>query len=119
MLRKTAILVACFTPTLLIAGNPPSVSASTATTKVAASKPSGSVETLSGKITQVDIKHKLLIVQTSNGVTYNFVVAPSTRIAAGTQAIKAPDLAAKENRPATVRFVPTHHGNIAKSITIE
>lgn len=52
MLRKTAILVACFTPTLLIAGNPPSRSASTTTTKVAASKAVGSVETLSGKIIQ-------------------------------------------------------------------
>jgi hypothetical protein len=119
MLRKTAILVACLTPTLLIAGNPPSRSASSTTTKVAASKAVGSVETLSGKIIQVDTKHKLLIVETSNGVPYDFVVAPSTRIMAGTQRIKALDLSANDNRPATVKFVPTHHGNLAKSITIE
>jgi hypothetical protein len=119
MLRKTAILVACFTPALLIAGNPSPRPASTATTKVAASKPVGSIETLAGKITQVDMEHKLLIVQTSNGVTYNFVVAPSTRILAGTHHIKAADLATKGNSPATIKFVPTHHGNIAKSIAIE
>jgi len=124
MLRKAAILVACFAPTVLIAGNPstrpqgqlaPTVQQKTATPPT---ESLGRAETLSGTIANVDLKHKLLVVRSST-VTYNFVVGPSTRILAGQRRIKLAELATEANKPASVRFVPTRHGNLARSIDIQ
>jgi hypothetical protein len=124
MLRKVAIVVACLTQTLLIAGNPtprsPEKAAVTAKEKgtAAASERLGRTETLSGSITSFDREHKLLIVKASNGVTYNFVVGASARITSGTQRIKFAELASQANKQASVNFVPTRHGNVARSIDI-
>ena len=88
MWRKTAILLACFAPMVLIAGNPEtlpqgqSAAAAQKITPATSAKRLGPVETLSGTIANVDLKHKLLVVASSS-VTYNFVVVPSTRILAG------------------------------------
>ena len=124
MLRKMAILVACLTPTLLIAGNPtprsPEKAAATAKEKGTAvtSERLGRSETLSGSITSFDRVHRLLIVKASTGVTYNFVVRASARITSGTQRVKSEDLASQANKQASVKFVPTRRGNIARSIDI-
>jgi hypothetical protein len=124
MLRKMAMLVACLTPTLLIAGNPtprsPEKAAATAKEKgtAATSERLGRTETLSGSITSFDREHKVLIVKASNGVTYNFAVRASARITSGTQPIKLGELASQANKQASVTFVPTGHGNIARFIEI-
>ncbi len=123
MWRKTAILFACFAPMVLIAGNPAtlpqgqSAAAAQKKTPATSAKRLGPVETLSGTIANVDLKHKLLVV-TSSSVTYNFVVVPSTRILAGQRRVEFAELASEANKTASIKFVPTRHGNLASSIDI-
>jgi hypothetical protein len=121
MWRKIAILFACFAPIVLIAGNPAtlpqgqSAAAAQKNTPATSAKRLGPVETLSGTIANVNLKSKLMIV-TSSSVSYNFVLGPSTRILTGQRQIKLAELPSEVNKLASVRFVPTRHGNLASSI---
>jgi hypothetical protein len=120
MLRKTVI--PCFVGILLIAGSPAFGSvqptAAPTTKNVVSQKPLGPAEVLSGTIALLDTQQKLLAIRTSAGVTYSFSITPSTRIMSGSQRIDLAQLAASEHKPATVKFVPTRNGNVAKSIDI-
>jgi hypothetical protein len=78
----------------------------------------GRAETLSATIKVVDVEKKLLFVRASDGVSYSFIVGPSTRISLGAQRIKLADLPLHADKGASVKFVPTRRGNIAQSIDI-
>ena len=122
MSRKTAILALWFTPVLLVAGDPaspPQQPASTANLTGGTPKATfGHAETLSATIKFVDVDAKLLFVQTSDRVSYSFIVGPATRISSGSQQIALADLARYAGKPASIKFVATRQGNIARSIEI-
>ena len=75
-------------------------------------------ETLTGKIMMVNPDQKLVVVRTANGVPFDMVVKPSTRIDQGAEKIDLPALAQDVNRPVSVRFVPERSGDIARSIEV-
>ena len=75
-------------------------------------------EMLSGKIMMVNPDQKLVVVQTANGVPFDMVVKPSTRIDQGTEKIDLPTLAQDVNRPVSIRFVPERSGDVARSIEV-
>ena len=75
-------------------------------------------ETLSGKIAAVDANRKLLVVKDSNGVPFDMVVTPTTRIRSGDRALTLKDLAQDHDRSISVQFVPERRGDVAESIRI-
>jgi hypothetical protein len=90
--------------------------------KAAEAKPAaatlGPEETLTGKIALVEAKDKLLVVEGTGGVTYSFVVRPSTKITSAGQKAKLEELSGRKGASVTVRFVPTRRGNVARSVEI-
>jgi len=66
----------------------------------------------------INLERKLVVVRTSDGVTFNFVITPATRITVGDQPARLADLAANDSKAATIKFVPMRHGNIAKSVVV-
>lgn len=98
----------------LAAADPPV----TATVPHSADRSAWPPETLSGKITMVDPTQKLLVVRTSDGVSYDIVVTPGTRIESGSQAVTIQDLNADLNKTVSVRFTPERRGDVARSINI-
>jgi len=78
----------------------------------------GPAETLSGSIMMADAEKKILIVKSTAGVPYNFVITPATRITEANQRLKLADLSARVDRQVTVRFLPTRRGNIARSVQV-
>lgn len=81
--------------------------------KASASK----AETLTGTLTIVQADKKLIVVNDSSGVPFNFKVT-GTRITVNGQKAKLEDLSSQTNKQATVKYVPMRSGNVAKSIDI-
>jgi hypothetical protein len=101
---------------------------STSTTKTAATHPASmpaqqsrvlaSAEDLTGTITTVNASSKEVTLVGSNGVPYDFDLTGKTNIELSNQKLTQNELANETYKQATVRFVPTSRGNIAKSIQI-
>jgi hypothetical protein len=89
-----------------------------AESKAAAAAALGPAETLSGKIALVEAKQKLVVVEGAGGVTYSFLVRPGTKITAAGQRLKLEELSARKGASASVEFVPTRRGNVARRIEI-
>ncbi|HLW78850.1 MAG TPA: hypothetical protein VKU44_04540 [Terriglobia bacterium] len=75
-------------------------------------------ETLSGTVALVKADDKLVIVTSAAGVPYDFKVTAATKIKIGDQKGKIDDLAGATNKQASVSYLPTRTGNIAKSIDV-
>jgi hypothetical protein len=75
-------------------------------------------ETLSGKITMVDPVKNLVVVETADGVPFDMVLTPRTRIESGQQRVTIQDLSGDVNRNVSVRFVPERRGDVARSMEI-
>ena len=75
-------------------------------------------ETLSGKITAVAADRKVVVVTAPDGIPFDMLVTPKTRIRSGTQAINFKDLTEYQSKNVSIKFVPERRGDIAKSIRI-
>jgi hypothetical protein len=75
-------------------------------------------ETLSGTIALVKSDDKLLVVTSSAGVPYDFKVTGATKIKIGDKKGKLDDLAGSTNKQASVAYLPTRTGNVARSIDV-
>jgi len=75
-------------------------------------------ENLAGRITIVDSQRKLVVVQAADGVPFDMVVTPKTRIDVGDRAVNFNALAADTNKAVSVEFTPERRGDVARSIRI-
>jgi hypothetical protein len=93
-----------------------------ATEQAAPSKASsavlGAAETISGTITMVVPEKDLLVVTNSSGIPFNFVVGRRARITVNGKNVKLADLTSEINKSASVHFVPTRSGNVARSVEV-
>lgn len=87
-------------------------------TTTAISRAAWKPETLSGKITSVDADQNLVVVETTDGVPFDMVVTPKTRITSGDQGIALKDLARDTNATVWVTFTPERRGDVASSIRL-
>jgi hypothetical protein len=85
--------------------------------KTAEKASAAKAETLTGTISIVQADKKLVVVNDSSGVPFNFKVA-GTRIMINGKKAKLEDLSSETNKQATVKFVPLRSGNVAKSIEV-
>jgi hypothetical protein len=120
---KTMIALLAFAPLMAQkpdAGNAPDPQekAVSATEMAGLGERLGPPETLAGTILSVNPEEKLVVVKAAHGVPFNFIVRTSTRMQAGAQRLNLADLATRINSSASVRFVPTRRGNVARSIDI-
>ncbi|HYM07009.1 MAG TPA: hypothetical protein VEU11_10655 [Terriglobales bacterium] len=83
--------------------------------KATAAKP----ETIIGSVVMVVKEEKLLVLEGTGGVPYNFKVTPATQIKVGEKKGNFDDLAGLINKRASVKFVPVREGNLAQSIEIQ
>ena len=100
------------------AGKPMAASGKTMAANSAPMRSAWPPETLSGKITMVEPGQKLVVVQDSNGVPFDMVVTPKTRIRSGNQAITLKELTEYQNKDVSIQFVPERRGDVAESIRI-
>jgi hypothetical protein len=75
-------------------------------------------ETISGKISMVDVDEKLVVVEDASGVPFDMVITPRTHIESGDQALPFKDLTEYRNKSVSIRFVPERRGDVAESIRI-
>jgi hypothetical protein len=75
-------------------------------------------ETISGTIASVDPDTKLVIIETQDGVPFDMILTPATRIQSGGQRLKRSDLSQDINKNVSIRFVPERRGDVAQSIRI-
>jgi len=75
-------------------------------------------ETMTGKITQVEPDHHLLIVESSDKVPFDLIITAKTRITAPARAVSMGDLVKDQGRTVTIQFIPERRGDVAVSIHI-
>jgi hypothetical protein len=75
-------------------------------------------ETISGTIAMVDPAARLVVVQNADGVPFDLVITPRTRIESGDRALPLKDLSGYRNKSVSVRFVPERSGDVAESVRI-
>lgn len=76
-------------------------------------------ETLSGTLSAVDADKKVVVVNASNGVPYDFTASGATKITVGGSKAKLADLSGNTGKQATVTFMAEKKkGNIARSIEV-
>ncbi len=75
-------------------------------------------ETLAGKIMMVDPAQRLVVVKGPDGVPFDMVVTPATRIESGNQRLALKDLNQDQQKNVSVRFIPARAGDIARTIQI-
>ena len=75
-------------------------------------------ETLSGTVSLVKADDKIVVVTSSAGVPFDFKVTAGTKIKIGDQKGKLDDLAGAANKQASVTYLVTRTGNVAKSIDV-
>jgi hypothetical protein len=73
-------------------------------------------QNLKGTISMVDPKMDLVVVRDSSGVPFDFKVARSTRIDAGSKRKELSQLA--PNQSVSVHFIPESKGDIARTIQV-
>ncbi len=66
----------------------------------------------------VDPAHKMVVVQSSDGVPYDLDVTAHTRIRSGDRSIDWSGLSGNVNKSVSVKFVPERKGDVATSIRI-
>jgi len=97
--------------------------AKTGAPAAAAEKPkaaAGKLETLSGTLQMVVADKKLVVVQSSKGISYNFKVTAATRIKVSGNKAKLADLSAATSKSVTVKFrAEKQAGNLAQSIEVQ
>jgi len=120
MKKVLFLLVACFMVSISLAL---AQEAKTKEAPAAAEKPKEAMvkaETLAGTLQTVLVDKKLIVVASSNGVPYNFVVSGATRIKVGGTKAKLADLAGATGKSVSVKFVPEKRaGNIAQSVEVQ
>ena len=75
-------------------------------------------ETLMGKISIIEPGKKAVFLSAANGVSYQFLVTPKTRIQVAGAKTTIAQLADQANEHATVVFVARPQGDFAHSITV-
>jgi hypothetical protein len=75
-------------------------------------------ETLAGKIMMVDPNQNLVVVETPDGVPFDILITPRTRINSTGQRVTLNNLSQDVNQNVSVKFVPEGRGDIARSIQI-
>lgn len=75
-------------------------------------------ETLSGKIISADQASNIVVVKTSDGTPFDFVLTRHTQIKAGDHSVAIKDLTADVNKDVSVTFKPEGRGDVAESIRI-
>ena len=75
-------------------------------------------ETIEGTISMIVSEQKMVVVTSSEGVPYNFVVTNKTKIEIGGMTSSFADLSGQTQKHATVTFVPRRNGNMAQSISV-
>ena len=75
-------------------------------------------ETLTGKITNVDPDRNLVIVETNDGVPFDMLVTPNTRIKSGDRGLDLKELKRDMNQNVSVTFTPERRGDVATFIQI-
>jgi hypothetical protein len=75
-------------------------------------------ETLKGKISIIEPGKKAVFLSAANGVSYQFLVTPKTRIQVAGAKTTIAQLADQANEHATVVFVARPQGDFARSITV-
>lgn len=75
-------------------------------------------ENLSGTISMIGRSGKEVTLLGSNGVPYDFDLTNKTKIEMGSHKLPLSQLPSETHKQATVHFVPTARGNMAKSIQI-
>ncbi len=75
-------------------------------------------ETLSGKVTEVDPDHHLVVIETAGGVPFDMVVGAKTIIKSGDRRLSLKELAPDINRSVKVTFKPERRGDVATAIHI-
>jgi hypothetical protein len=75
-------------------------------------------ESLSGKITMVDPDRHLVVVQTADGIPFDMLVTPRTRIESSGQHIGMNGLSDDMNRVVSIRFTPERRGDILQSLSV-
>jgi hypothetical protein len=87
-------------------------------TKTTAVRTAWSPETLTGRITMVDPGRNVVVIVGQDGVPFDMVVTPKTRIQSGGHALTLQDLAGDTNMGVSVKFTPERRGDVATSIHI-
>jgi hypothetical protein len=77
-----------------------------------------SAEQLSGTIGFVGPSDKEVTLIGANGVPYDFELNRTTKVDLAGKKIRATELAQEIHKEATIRFLPTAQGNLAKSVDI-
>ena len=75
-------------------------------------------ETISGTISMVNPNLNLVVIKTADGVPFDMVVTPRTKIESGNQRVTLNDLSSDLNHNVSVRFRPEGRGDIARTIQI-
>lgn len=106
----------------LISADRPTASTSTTTgkkmTATTSMRNAWKPETLTGKITSVDPDRNLMIVETKDGIPFDMLVTPNTRIKSGDRGLDLKDLRQDVNKNVSVRFTPERRGDVASSIQV-
>lgn len=75
-------------------------------------------ENLTGTIQSVDPAQHLVVVK-SDGVPFDIVVGPSTRIESGDQTLKLGGLSPDVNKSVSIHFIPEARGDVARAIQVQ
>lgn len=88
------------------------------TTKASPAHKAWPAENLSGKIITVKPAQKLVVVKGSDGVPFDMLITPKTRITHGGQAVSLKDLGQFQNASVSLRFIPERRGDVAEWMRI-
>jgi hypothetical protein len=113
---KILLAAAIFAPTLFSSAPAQSPQAASF---VAGGTTFGRIETLQGKVIDLDLKKKLIFVKSPDNVTYKFVIASSAQIMSTSgQRLKNEELSTLVDKMVSVTFSPTQAGNMAQKIAL-
>ena len=118
LLSLTAVACGLFLAMPVSAADKPAKSVTTAAKASKTAHKAMGPETLTGKLMKIDPAAKLVIVQDPAGTPFDMRVTKRTHIEAGGQSIKLKDLSKDANKSVSVRFIPEHRGDVAKSIQV-
>jgi len=107
----------------MLAALPASAATNTAATKPAATastsaRTSWPPETLTGKITMVEPNAKLVVITAQDGVPFDLLVTPGTRISSAGEHLNIKELQSYQNKNVSLKFVPESRGDVAETILI-
>jgi hypothetical protein len=106
---KILLMAAIFAPTLFSSA---SAQPAQAASFAAGGTTFGRVETLQGKIIDLDLKKKVIFVKSPDNVTYKFVVASNVK------QLKTGEFESLAGKTVEITFIPTRTANIAQKIEL-